>query len=380
MDNQFSKFLEVFKWIHINIPFAEDLEKMSSYVKFMIDILSKKIKMDDFDTVAFTEECSAILQIKPPPKLRDPGSFTIPCTFGRIEGINNLCDLGASINLMPLKPNEDPLNLTLVREDFVDQDGKDAREFALGLDSYGPLNLKCFEELGVIPINLMPSIEKPLELELKVLLDHMRYEFLGVNKTLPVIVFASLSMVERKKLLRVLTKHMRAIGWTLADIKGISPSTVMHRILMEEGVKLTIEAQRRLNPLMKELVRKEVVKWLDAGVAYPISDSKWVSPIHVVPKIGGMTVVKNKKNELIPTRTITGWKIYIDYGKLNKARGVRGVGGALNYANTEKAMLAIVFACYKFRPYLIGNKVIVYTDHSAIKYLMTKKDAKPRLI
>ncbi|XP_062085799.1 uncharacterized protein LOC133791908 [Humulus lupulus] len=102
MDKQFTKFLEVFKKLHINIPFAEALEQMSSYVKFMKDILSKKRKMEDFETVALTEECSAILQKKLPPKLRDPGSFTIPCTIGRIDGINALCDLGASINLMPL--------------------------------------------------------------------------------------------------------------------------------------------------------------------------------------------------------------------------------------------------------------------------------------
>ncbi|XP_062107883.1 uncharacterized protein LOC133818823 [Humulus lupulus] len=102
MDKQFTKFLEVFKKLHINIPFVEALEQMPSYVKFMKDILSKKRKMEDFETVALTEECSAILQKKLPPKLRDPGSFTIPCTIGRIEGINALCDFGASINLMPL--------------------------------------------------------------------------------------------------------------------------------------------------------------------------------------------------------------------------------------------------------------------------------------
>ncbi|KAM6562896.1 hypothetical protein CsatB_022894 [Cannabis sativa] len=75
---------------------------MPSYVKFMKEILSKKRKMEDYETVALTEGCSAILQKKVPPKLRDLGSFTIPCTIGRIEGINALCVLGASINLMPL--------------------------------------------------------------------------------------------------------------------------------------------------------------------------------------------------------------------------------------------------------------------------------------
>ena len=108
------------------------------------------------------------------------------------------------------------------------------------------------------------------------------------------------------------------MGWTLADIKGISSSLCSHRILMEADHKPSVEHQRRLNPTMKEVVRKEVLKWLDAGVIYPISNSSWVSPVQVVPKKGGMTVVKNDNNELIPTRTVTGWRICMDYTKLNK--------------------------------------------------------------
>ena len=88
---------------------------------------------------------------------------------------------------------------------------------------------------------------------------------------------------------------------------------------MEDDARPSIDAQRRLNPPMKEVVRKEVVKWLDAGVAYPISDSSWVSQVQVVPKKGGMTMVQNEKSELISTRTVTGWRICIDYRKLNKA-------------------------------------------------------------
>jgi len=72
-----------------------------------------------------------------------------------------------------------------------------------------------------------------------------------------------------------------------------------------------------LNPNMKEVVRNEVIKLLDNGIIYPISDSKWVSPTQVVPKKSGVTVITNEKNELIPTRTITGWRMCIDYRKLN---------------------------------------------------------------
>ena len=74
-----------------------------------------------------------------------------------------------------------------------------------------------------------------------------------------------------------------------------------------------------MNPIMKEVVKKEIIKWLDAGIIYPISDSSWVSPVQCVPKNGGITVVANENNELIPTRTVTGWRICLDYRKLNKA-------------------------------------------------------------
>ena len=70
---------------------------------------------------------------------------------------------------------------------------------------------------------------------------------------------------------------------------------------------------------MKEVVRKEVLKWLNAGFIFTTSDSPWLSPVHVVPKKRGFTVTRNEKNELIPTRTVIGWRVCIDYRKLNTA-------------------------------------------------------------
>ena len=102
LDKQFTKFMEVFKKLHTNIPFTDALEQMPSYVKFMKDKLSKKRRLSDFETVNLTEECSAILQRKLPQKLKDPGSFTIPCTIGNSIFERALCDLGASINIMSL--------------------------------------------------------------------------------------------------------------------------------------------------------------------------------------------------------------------------------------------------------------------------------------
>ena len=125
--------------------------------------------------------------------------------------------------------------------------------------------------------------------------------------------------MEKEKLLRVHREHKEAIGWSLANIKGIRPSMCMHRILLEDDSKPIIEAQIRLNLTMKEVVCKEVLKWLDAGVIYPIFDSPWMSPVQVVLKKCGMTMIKNKNNELILIRTRCGWRICIDYRKLNKA-------------------------------------------------------------
>jgi hypothetical protein len=140
---------------------------------------------------------------------------------------------------------------------------------------------------------------------------------LGENETFPVIISSNLSAHQEGKLLQTLKMHKNALGWTIADIKGISPLICIHKIYLEENAKSSREMQRRLNPNMKEVVTNEVIKLLDKGIIYPISDRKWVSPTQVVPKKSGVTVITNEKNELIPTRTISGWRICIDYGKLN---------------------------------------------------------------
>ena len=93
----------------------------------------------------------------------------------------------------------------------------------------------------------------------------------------------------------------------------------MHKILLEDNEKTSIEHQRRLNLIMKDVVKKAVLKWLNAGFIYAISDSSWVSPVHMVPKKGGFTVIRNERNELIPTRIVIGWRVCIDYRKLNTA-------------------------------------------------------------
>ena len=105
----------------------------------------------------------------------------------------------------------------------------------------------------------------------------------------------------------------------MSDLKGIDPSLCTHRILIEEDSRPSREAQRRLNPKVWDVVKDEILKWLNAGIIYPISDSPWVSPVHVVPKKAGITVMTNDKGEELQTRLPTKWRLCIDYQKLNAA-------------------------------------------------------------
>nr|GEX12128.1 reverse transcriptase domain-containing protein [Tanacetum cinerariifolium] len=368
-----------------------------------------------------------------------------------------------------------------------------------------PMNLKLAEESKV-----KSSVEEPSELELKELPSHLEYAFLEESNKLPVIIAKDLKDVEKEALISVLKSHKRAIAWKISDIKGIDPRFYTHKILMEDDYKPAVQSQRRVNPKIHDIIKMEVIKLLDAGMIYPISDSPWVSPIHCVPKKGGVTVVSNENNELIPTRLVTGYfQISIDpqdqekttftcpYGtfayrrmpfglgnapstfqrewivlghKISKSgievdrvkvdvitklphpttiKGVRSflghasfyrrfiqdfskmarpmthlleketpfnlpfelmcdtsdfaIGAVLgqrktkhfqpihyasktmteaqiHYTTTEKEMLAVVYAFEKFQPYLVLSKSLVYTDHSALKYLLNKQDAKPRLL
>ena len=156
-------------------------------------------------------------------------------------------------------------------------------------------------------------------LVLKELPSHLKYAYLELPRNKLVIISARISDAEEQKLLEILRKHKESIAWSIEDLKGISPSICMHKILLEENKRPTVEHQRILNPVIKEVVRKEVLKWLNAGFIYAISDSPWVSPVHVVPKKGVFTIIRNDRNELIPKRTVTGWRICIDYRKLNTA-------------------------------------------------------------
>ncbi|CAL9010907.1 unnamed protein product, partial [Prunus brigantina] len=185
------------------------------------------------------------------------------------------------------------------------------------------------------------------ELELKQLPKHLKYAYLGESETLPVIIASQLGPSDEKKLLRVLKEHKTAIGWSIADIKGISPTMCMHKILLEDNAMPKRDAQRRLNPNMKEVVRKEDF----SKIARPFLPFELMCDAsdYAVGAVLGQRVDKKPHAIYYASRT------------LNDAQ--------LNYSTTEKELLAVIFALEKFRSYLITNKVIVYTDHAALKYL-----------
>ncbi|KAG7564179.1 Reverse transcriptase domain [Arabidopsis suecica] len=478
-------FAKNIKEVELRIPLVDALALIPDSHKFLKDLITERIQ-EVQGMVVLSHECSAIIQKKIiPKKLGDPGSFTLPCSLGPLAFNKCLCDLGASVSLMPLsvakrlgftqykscnisliladrsvriphglledlpirigvveiptdfvvlEMDEEPkdplilgrpflatagaiidvkkgkidlnlgknLNMTFdiknamrkptidgqlfwieemdqladeLLEELAEEDHlknaltKNGEDGFLHLETLGYQKLldshkaveesESYEELNesatevmavndenstqaqpahsrtystehstatvdipaepVIPTSDDWSELKAPKVELKPLPKGLRYAFLGNNSTYPVIVNDALTDEQVHLLLTELKKYRRAIGYSLDDIKGISPSLCTHRIHLENESYSSIEPQRRLNPNLKEVVKKEILKLLDADVIYPISDSTWVSPVHCVPKKGGMTVVKNERDELIPTRTITGHRMCIDYRKLNAA-------------------------------------------------------------
>ncbi|XP_070023387.1 uncharacterized protein [Nicotiana sylvestris] len=299
------------KLTEVNIPLIDALKEMLGYTKVMKDLISRKIDFQDLDTVTLTQTSSAVVTRPIAEKLSDPGSFTIPCTID--------CKVDEEIPIILGSP------FLATGRALIDYEvnGEELAEWVLALEGRGFWD----RTLELEPMHLenretpppKPSIEESPKLELKPLPAHLRYEFLRPNFTLPVIISSSLLDVQVQQLLQVLKECKTTIGWTMANIKGISPTYCMHKILLEEGHKPSREHQRRLNPNMKEVVKKKVIKWVDAGIIFPISNNNWVSSVQCVPKKGGMTVVKNDNNELIFTRTVTGWRICMDYRKLNLA-------------------------------------------------------------
>ncbi|GJY37671.1 putative nucleotidyltransferase, ribonuclease H [Tanacetum coccineum] len=335
MEAQYGKFLDVIRAVRINVPLIDVLAGMPNYGNFLKELISNKHKIEQISAVFLSDESSAMIQNKVPPKLGDPQSFLIPCNFNKTFSCNALANLGASINLMPhslyaklslesLKPTKMSVRLAdrsfqypvgiaenmliEVEDDFdalLDEGSKILHSIEGTLleeeifsefdkfiamtvdeiyDSETDTEEPPFEKITInTDYKIKTSLEEPpTDLELKPLPDNLEYVFLEEPSFLPVIISSKLSTQNKSKFVSVLKKHKQSFAWKTTDIL-------------------------------------EIVKLLDTGIIYLITDSPWVSPIHCVPKKGGITVVTNENDELVPTRTVTGWRVCIDYRKLNEA-------------------------------------------------------------
>nr|GEV24234.1 putative reverse transcriptase domain-containing protein [Tanacetum cinerariifolium] len=362
------KFIEIFRNLHFELSFADALLHMPKFALMFKSLLNNKEKLFDFATTSVNENCSMVILKKLPEKLGDPGKFLIPCDFLKFDECSTLADLGASINLMPLSiwkklslpkltstqmileladqsttrpagiaegifvkigkfhfptdfvvvdyvvdprvlgfsdksksgkptPISDPIlalsssSLTPFKgDDFILEEIEaclTSKSIPLGIDDTefdqeGDIHLLeellnkdpslshlPLKELNVEEIKTVKSsIDEPPKLELKEFPSYLEYAFLEGTDKLPVIISKELKNKEKSTLLKILKSHKRAIAWKISDIKGIDPRFCTHKILMEDDFKPT------------------------------------VSPVHCVPKKGGMTIVENEDFELIPTRHV----------------------------------------------------------------------------
>nr|XP_027090190.1 uncharacterized protein LOC113711211 [Coffea arabica] len=457
--------LEVFRKVEINIPLLDAIKQVPKYAKFLRDLCVNRRRLRGDERVIVGENVSAVLQRKFPPKCGDPADFYVldmdddhspdpsPLLLGR--PFMSTAQTKIDVNKGTLSMEFDGKIVHFNIFDTMKYPSNSNFSSVFSVSAIDPAVQEVFETVGRDELErVLPSVVQAPVLELKPLPEHLKYAYLGDNETLPVIISSALSKTQEEKLIRVLREHKEAIGWTIADIKGISPAICMHRIRLEEDVKPVRQAQRRLNPLMMEVVKKEILKLLDVGIIFAISDSPWgievdkakIDVISALPYPANVREVRSflghagfyrkfikdfskigaplfqllqkdvafefndkcerafdKLKELLTSPPIIqppDWSLPFEImcdasdhavravlgQRVGKAAHViyyasRALNGAqLNYSTTEKEFLAVIFALEKFRSYLLGAKVIVFSDHAALRYLMTKKDAKPRLI
>nr|GEY67016.1 DNA-directed DNA polymerase [Tanacetum cinerariifolium] len=346
-NEQIKKFYEIFKDMSFEISFTDALILMPKFTSTLKALIGNKEKLSEMARTPMNEHCSAVILNKLPRKLGDPGKFLIPCEFPGMDECLPLADLGASINLMPFSvcealslPKLTPTCLTL---ELTDR----SVSKPIGIAKYVSFKVGVFYfPADFVVVDFEPDPRVLLILGSDFLLFEEADTFLGLedDPDLPKInpfyydpegEILLLETILNSEPLPPLLNHEQYLPSYEKELKvceaktikssvdkppeGINPEFCTHKILMEEDYKPAVQHQRRVNPKIHDVIKKEVEKLLDAGLIYPISNSLWVSPVHYIPKKGGFTVVENEENELIPTRLVTGWRVCIDYRKLNEA-------------------------------------------------------------
>nr|GEU51280.1 retrovirus-related Pol polyprotein from transposon 17.6 [Tanacetum cinerariifolium] len=237
----------------INVLIVEVLAGMPNYRKFLKDLVSNKSKMEKISVAFLNEECSTIIQNKLPPNLGDHGSFLISCTLANSIKFLTLADLGASINLMPYSLyallSENTLKPTRMSLEIINGSGY---EFTKTRPKPDPLPSLCLAN---------HTYQYPMGVAENMLIQ--------VGKLVFPVDFVILQMKKDDK--------------KTFDIPGIGPSSCKHKINFEDDAKPVIQRQRRLNPKMKEVIKNEIIRLLDAGIIYPIEDSPWENTTFTCP-------------------------------------------------------------------------------------------------
>ncbi|GKB73238.1 reverse transcriptase domain-containing protein [Tanacetum coccineum] len=380
-NEQKEKFYEIFKDMSFEISFMDALTLMPKFASTLKALIRNKEKLSEMARTPLNEHCSAVILNKLPEKLGDPDRFLITCKFPRMDECLALADLGASINLMPFSvwkklnlPNLTPTCMTLELADrsISRQMGLLLRcsRYKLGVfqfpadfvvvdfepDPRVPLILvRCFHktsralievyEDGEIDRRCGYSLVKSISGRFRIFrhdpqeadafscfsadptsrkVDESYYDLEGdihYSRESTLLNSDHFTTSKQGQLLPEQKRNLKICEAKYCTILHDEPpeGILFHTNSMEEDYEPAVQHQRRVNPKIHDVIKKEVEKLLDAGLIYPISDSPWVSPVHCVPKKGGMTVVTNDENELVPTRLVTGWRVCIDYRKLNEA-------------------------------------------------------------
>nr|GEX62809.1 reverse transcriptase domain-containing protein [Tanacetum cinerariifolium] len=314
-----AKFMEIFQDLHFELSFADALIHMPKFAPMFKKLLNNKDKLIELTKTPLNENCSAVVLKKLPEKLGDPADFVIldfvadprvPLILGRpflMLGFTDVVSnevsspiyepvvLNSSQNLTPF----DASNFLLLEEadafiaiddepissnidaTYYDPEGDNLILEALLNNDPEPLsNQKSFfptlhKDLKVVEPKKQSEEDEPPKVELKELPPHLEYAFLGDNRKWPVIIAKDLSSNEKTALINVLKTRKKVIAWKLTDIKGIDPEFCSYKILLEEDYTPKVQSQRRVNPKIHDVIKKEVEKLLDAGLIYPISDSPW---------------------------------------------------------------------------------------------------------
>ncbi|KAL4283970.1 hypothetical protein GQ457_16G019230 [Hibiscus cannabinus] len=327
----------------MNLPLVEAHQQIPNYAKFLKDMVSKKRRIGEFETVDSIETCLALMYNNVQAKKTDPENFTIECFIGHNYSTKALCDPGASINLMlksvsqklgigEAKPTTVMLQLT--DHSFVQPEGK-IEDILVRIDKF------------IFPADFL-ILDCEADEHAPIILGR---PFLATRRVL--LEFGNDKFILREdKLIKTLQQHKEALGWTITDIKGISLAICMHKILLEDNHKPSLDAQRRLNQAMKDVVRKEILKWLDAAALATRKKYLLDAKNQIFYSIGKNATSWLMKELYSTIRSLLGeWKLTkakIDViSKLPSPTTVKGVHSFLGYVGLYRRFIENFFKITK---------------------------------